>query len=242
MVETIRIASPTVLRAIRSDPKWAVLVADSFRDHRSRRGGPCARMYGSQAPIRPSTGATSRSGSSSCIRRSNPTRSSSSSTARIRFRPGIVGMWSPALKLQDERVRGAGTLGHILLGQIEPVAPLANIGSDPVARAGASTQTPTSRSSHPNQAEPDLQARLRLDRSQVRADTDRVCPTAAGGLMRAPGDSGRLSSRSSTRRKPAAPLRADGWGDTRVPGFPGLSYNGGGIRTREVMRALTDIG
>jgi hypothetical protein len=41
----------------------------------------------------------------------------------------------PALQLGDERVRGAGSVGDLLLGQVQLVAALANMGSDPVALA-----------------------------------------------------------------------------------------------------------
>ena len=48
-----------------------------------------------QAAANSGTGATSRSGPSSGTWRSMPISSSSSSTARMRFSTGIVGIWSP---------------------------------------------------------------------------------------------------------------------------------------------------
>ena len=88
-----------------------------------------------QAATNSGTGATSRSGSSSGTWRSMPISSSSSSTARMRLSTGIVGMSSATLHFRDERVGRFGSLGDLLLSEIQLVAALADVGGDPVLLA-----------------------------------------------------------------------------------------------------------
>jgi hypothetical protein len=51
------------------------------------------------------------------------------------------------LQLRDEGVGGARPLGHVLLREVEFIAPLANVGGDPVFSRGSRTAAYSSRAS-----------------------------------------------------------------------------------------------